>query len=100
MAKKCLQCHALGKGEANRIGPHLWDVVNQPQAKVEGFSYSSSAQKLKGAWTYDDLNQFLYNPRKYLPGTKMSFAGVKNDQERANLIAYLRTLSDAPPALP
>lgn len=102
--KKCASCHTSEKGGPNKVGPGLWDIVNRPIAAHEGFSYSagmttfSEGQKI--LWDYDHLNFFLEAPKKHVPGTAMGFAGIKKEDERANLIAYLRTLSDSPVALP
>jgi cytochrome c len=99
--KKCLQCHTAGKGEAHKIGPNLWDVVSKPYAHEADFPYSTAFKDLKGkTWTFDDLNHFLYKPKKHIPGTKMSFVGIKDDQERADVILYLRNQSDNPLKLP
>lgn len=102
--KRCAACHTGEKGGANKVGPHLWDVVNRPVATVEGFSYSAAmkafSQDGKEVWNYDHLNQFLTSPKGYIKGTAMGFAGDKKDNERADLIAYLRTLSDNPAPLP
>jgi cytochrome c len=102
-ARKCLACHTFGKGEANKVGPNLWGVVMRPIASHEGYEYSEAMQafaKEAGNWTYEHLNTFLTDPRGTVPQTKMTFAGLKNDSERANVIAYLRTLSDNPEPLP
>jgi cytochrome c len=100
IAKKCVQCHTLEEGGAHRIGPALWDVMGKKQATKEGYAYSSAAKSMDKDWSYEELNAFLYKPRKYMPGTKMSFAGLKKTKDRANLIAYLRTLSKKPVPLP
>ena len=100
IAKKCESCHTFDKGGKNKIGPNLWDVVGRKHAAHEGFSYSAAMQALKGSWDYDALNKFIFNPRGDVNGTKMTFAGLKNDQERADVIAFLRTLSDSPKPLP
>lgn len=101
--KRCAACHTSEKGGANKVGPHLWDVVNRPMASVDGFSYSAAMKAFAEGgkvWDYDHLNHFLTSPKGYIKGTAMGFAGDKKDNERADLIAYLRTLSDSPAALP
>ncbi|MFC3074786.1 c-type cytochrome [Shinella pollutisoli] len=102
--KKCASCHTSEKGGPNKVGPGLWDVVNRPIASHEGFGYSAAmvtfSEGQKVVWDFDHLNHFLAAPKKYIPGTAMGFAGLKKDDERANLIAYLRTLSDNPAPLP
>jgi cytochrome c len=100
-AKKCAACHSFDKGGANKVGPNLYGVVNRPIASHEGFSYSEALTGKSGeTWDYEHLDQFLLNPKTYAPGTKMSFAGVSKDAERADLIAYLRSLADEPAPLP
>lgn len=93
IAIKCLQCHTLGKGEHSKIGPNLWEVVNRKVAHVADYAYSKAMQSVGGDWTVENLNHFLHKPSQYVKGTKMTFAGLKKDQDRANLIAYLKTLS-------
>ena len=100
-AKACQACHDLAKGGPNKTGPNLWDVVERPIGKHEGYSYSGGfAEKNGENWTYDHLNTFLTNPKGFIGGTKMAFGGIKNDAKRANLIAYLATLSDSPKPFP
>ncbi|MGV8937970.1 MAG: c-type cytochrome [Allorhizobium sp.] len=102
--KKCQACHDGSKGGPNKVGPNLYDVVERPVASHEGFGYSAAMKDFsKGGaekWTFENLNHFLIAPKKLVPGTAMGFAGVKKDDERANLIAYLHSLSDAPVPLP
>jgi cytochrome c len=102
--KRCQACHTGEKGGPNKVGPNLWDIVDRPIATHEGFSYSGPIKDFsKGGqekWTYDHLNHFLTSPKGYIKGTAMGFAGDKKDNERADLIAYLRTLSDSPKPLP
>ncbi len=102
--KKCAACHTNENGGANKVGPNLWDVVNRPIASHEGFSYSGAMTEFSEGhsvvWDYEHLDHFLESPKGYIKGTAMAFAGVKRPEERANLIAYLRTLSDSPAALP
>ena len=100
IAKKCSACHTFNEGGPAKIGPNLWNVVGGKSAHDSGFSYSSALSDLNQAWSYVNLNQFTHKPKKWLPGTKMNFAGLKKDQDRANLIAWLRSLSPAPIALP
>lgn len=98
--KKCVACHTFNKGDENKIGPNLWNIVGMEKASHEGFGYSAALQGLGGTWTYEDLFHFLSNPKKFAPGTKMTFAGFKKEKDAAAVVAYLRTLSDAPMALP
>jgi cytochrome c len=102
--KKCTACHDAAKGGPNKVGPNLWGVVDRPIASHEGFAYSAALKDFsKGGaekWTFDHLNGFLLAPKKHVPGTAMGFAGVKKDDERANLIAYLTSLADAPVPFP
>ena len=101
--KKCAACHTAENGGANKVGPNLWDIVNRPVASHEGFSYSSAMKSFAEGgevWSLDNLNHFLTSPKGFIKGTAMGFAGVKKDGERADLIAYLRTLSDNPAPLP
>ena len=102
--KKCGACHSGEKGGPNKVGPHLWDVVTRPIASVSDFSYSAAMQEFSeggsALWDYDHLYHFLKDPKGVVPGTKMGFAGLKSPEDRANLIAYLHTLSDSPAPLP
>jgi len=101
VAKKCAACHTLEKGGGNKIGPHLWDVVDRPIASVGDFSYSDALTgKADATWTYDNLDAFLTKPKDFAPGTKMTFAGINKPEDRANLMLYLRSLSDSPAPLP
>jgi cytochrome c len=100
---KCAICHTAGKGEANKVGPNLWGIVGAVTARHAEFQYSSAMSELGKAshkWTYEELYRYLYAPKKHVPGTKMAFAGLKKDEDRANVIAYLRSLADSPSALP
>jgi cytochrome c len=101
--RKCSSCHNFGEGEPNKTGPLLWGVVGRPEGSHEGFSYSEAMAAHNNAgdtWTYENLDHFLTNPKDYAPGTKMAFAGVKDPVERANILAYLQTLSTDPVPFP
>jgi len=98
--KKCGACHTDQKGGPNGIGPQLWDVVGRPRATEAGFAYSDALKGKPGNWDWDTLGEWLKSPKGFAPGTKMTFAGLSNPQDRANLIAYLNTQSDAPKPLP
>ena len=100
VSKKCAACHDLTQGGPNKIGPNLWGVVGRQSASHPGFKYSQAMRDFGGQWTYENLNTFLTKPKALVPGTAMGFAGLKKPKDRANLLAYLRTLSDAPAPLP
>jgi len=99
-AKKCAACHTFGKGEPNRIGPNLYGVVGRPKGTEGGFDYSAGMKSKGGNWTVEDLNAFLANPKGFVPGTKMTFAGVSRGSERADVIVFLNSKSDSPQPLP
>ena len=98
--KKCKACHTTNKGGKNRVGPNLWDVVGRAKAERPGFRFSNALKSKGGAWTYDDLDHYLAKPKDFAPGTKMTFAGLKDSGDRANVIIFLRSLSDSPKPLP
>ena len=100
-AQQCITCHTIDKGGANKVGPNQWDILGRKKASHEGFSYSSALQGKGGEWTYEDLNHMIFKPQAYVRGTKMAYAGMAKEQDRADLIAYLRTMHDEPlPPLP
>ncbi|WP_083983008.1 c-type cytochrome [Devosia soli] len=101
--RKCQSCHTFGEGEPAKQGPNLYGIVNNTKAHMEGFAYSDILQQQKAegqVWSYENLNAFLTNPKAYAPGTKMSFAGVRSPEERADILAYLQTLSSSPVPFP
>ncbi|WP_196259408.1 c-type cytochrome [Pelagibacterium limicola] len=103
LMNRCQSCHDYSPANANRTGPGIYDIVGQEIAYHEGFAYSDALAALGAAgeiWDYQHLDDFLASPRGYAPGTKMTFAGLSNPIDRANLIAYLRTLSTDPYPLP
>ncbi len=87
--KKCAACHTIAQGGPNGIGPNLWAAMGKPHGHVAGFSYSDALKSVPGNWDFEGMDKWLANPKKYAPGTKMTFAGLGNPEERANLIAYL-----------
>ena len=98
--QQCFTCHTIDKGGANKVGPNQWDVVGRKKASHEGFGYSSALQAKGGDWSYEDINHMIFKPQAFVRGTKMAFAGLPKEQDRADLIAYLRTMNDNPPPLP
>jgi len=100
VAKKCVSCHTFEKGQANKVGPNLFNTVGSARAHAQGFAYSDAIKKKGGSWTLEELDAFLTKPSAFLPGTKMAFAGLGNANERAAVIKYLNALSDSPKPLP
>ncbi len=87
--KKCVACHTINSGGADGIGPNLYAIFGKKHGGVAGFAYSSALTDISGTWNFDNMNAWLISPRKYAPGTKMTFAGLGKPQDRANLMAYL-----------
>lgn len=86
---KCSACHTINQGGANGIGPNLWAAMGKSHGHVAGFAYSEALKSVPGDWTFDAMDAWLASPRKYAPGTKMSFAGLSSAEDRANLLIYL-----------
>ena len=99
-AKPCGICHNFQEGQGAKIGPDLYGVVNRPVASVPGFNYSAALKAKGGTWTFAALNTWLANPRADVPGTTMTFAGLPNENRRAEVIVYLNSLSKNPLPLP
>ena len=100
IAKRCMACHALQKSGSTLVGPNLWDIVNRAKHSIAGFNYTSAMKNQTGKWTVDQLDLYLKSPQTMVPGTAMNFPGIPKANERADLIAYLNTLSDNPAPLP
>lgn len=99
--RKCAACHTIDKGGATGIGPNIYGIVGAEHAHIAGFSYSGAMAETKGkVWDWESLSKWIENPRAYIPGNKMSFAGIGRPQDRANLLAYLNSKSDSPLPLP
>ncbi len=98
--KKCVACHTVDNGGANKVGPNLWGVVGRTKATKDGFKYSAVLQDIGGEWTFEDLDHFLTKPKAFAKGTTMAFAGLKKPDDRAALIGWLNAQSDAPLAIP
>jgi len=101
LIKKCMACHSIAKDGPNKIGPHLWNVIDRTKGSVSDYSYSAAMTAKGGKWDYNDLFYMIHKPSQFLPGTKMSFAGLSKPQEVADVIEYLRLhVSDNPVPLP
>lgn len=98
--RACAACHSFDQGGPNRVGPNLYAIVNASIAHLDNYSYSTAMAEWPGEWTYEELNKFFYKPKEYMPGTKMNYVGLRDPEDRANLIAYLRTLDANPAPLP
>jgi cytochrome c len=100
VAKQCGACHNFQEGQGPKVGPDLYGVVGRKIASVAGFNYSAALKAVNGTWTFDALNKWLLDPRADVPGTAMTFAGLSNEKQRADVIAYLNTLSKNPLPIP
>jgi cytochrome c len=98
--KKCAACHNADKGGANALGPNLWGVLGEPVGKGHGFPFTEALSSKGGTWNWNNLNEWLESPKKFAPGTKMTFAGLSKPEDRANVIAFLNAHSDGPLPMP
>jgi cytochrome c len=100
LSKACQACHSFDKGGANKVGPNLWGIIGRKPGSHEGYTYSEAMKAKAGNWGYEEVYAFLANPKGVVAGTKMGYAGMPKFEDRANLLAYLRTLADAPVPMP
>jgi cytochrome c len=100
LTTKCASCHNFDKGGPNMTGPNLYGVLGRSAGTHAGFNYSAGMKGYAQQWSYDNINQFLGGPQKFVNGTLMTFVGLKKQDERTAVIAYLRSISDSPPPLP
>ena len=98
--KKCAACHSINKGGKNKIGPALYNVVGRKVGGIDNYKYSKTLASYDKEWTFEELNGFLTKPSSYLKGTKMSYAGLRKEKDRASVIKYLNQNSDSPMLLP
>ena len=99
-AKKCVACHDFAKGGPNKVGPNLFGIVGDKKGEGRGFNFSAAMKAKGGTWSIDDLDKFIDNPKGFIAGTAMGFAGIQKDTERADVIDYVHTLADSPMPLP
>lgn len=100
LSKACAACHSFDKGGPAKVGPNMYNIVGASKGAKDGFAYSEALLETGGRWNYLSLNKFFWKPKKYAPGTKMNYIGLRKPEDRAAMIAWLRTLSDSPKPLP
>ena len=100
VSRKCVACHSFKKGGKNKIGPNLYEIMGRERGATPGYNYSKALKEMGEKWGFADMDKFLLKPKKFLPGTKMSFKGIKSANDRAALIIYLRSFAETPLTLP
>lgn len=100
LSRACAACHSFDNGGPDKVGPNLYGIIGSSFAHKSGFAYSDAMQNMEGSWGYAQLNKFLYKPKSYVEGTKMNYIGMKNPEDRAAIVAWLRTMASSPAALP
>ena len=98
--KKCSACHMIAAGGKNMIGPNLWSVIGRQAGVVSDYKYSKAMIAYGKEWTFEEMNSYLIKPQAYVKGTKMAFAGLRKEKDRASVILYMNSKSDSPKALP
>jgi len=98
--RQCAACHSFNEGGRNGVGPNLYSIIGREHAAVAGFNYSNAAKGHSGPWSYEEMNAWLKKPSAFAPGTRMAFAGINSDKQRADVILYLRSLAATPAPLP
>ena len=98
--KKCTACHMIAAGGKNMIGPNLWSVIGRQAGVVSDYKYSKAMIAYGKEWTFEEMNSYLIKPQAYIKGTKMAFAGLRKEKDRASVILYMNSKSDSPKALP
>ena len=98
--KKCTACHMIAAGGKNMIGPNLWSVIGRQAGVVSDYKYSKAMVAYGKEWTFEEMNSYLIKPQAYVKGTKMAFAGLRKEKDRASVILYMNSKSDSPKALP
>jgi len=91
--RQCASCHSFNEGGKNGVGPNLYGIIGREHASLAGFNYSNAAKQHKGPWTYEEMSAWLHKPAAFAPGTRMAYAGLKSDKQRADVILYLRSLA-------
>ena len=94
--KKCAACHSISQGGGNKIGPALWGVLGRKAGSISDYKYSKAIVAHGKPWSFEEMNGFLIKPKDWIKGTKMSFAGLKNENERAAVILYMNENTDSP----